>query len=219
MTFLELVNKIMSRLRERNAASTDAGYAALAGQIVNEAKREIEDMGPWYALRTTINKTLTADTDTVSLTDETNERSYLLRDENLPQAFVTTVDLERRLQVIPQSRMDALRALYTDQQNDTPSAVSFSRSASGVTAELWPTPDAAYTVRFVFVVPQDDLTDDDTLSVPSYPVQLLAIAMATEERGDELGTPQGPAYARAEQAKWDAANMDFLTDPMTVEPE
>src|SRR5688500_6188504 len=109
MTFLQAINKVLIGLREAQVADVDAlPYTVLIGQLVNEAKTDIEDLGPWQALRTTVNKNTVAGTATIDLTTETNDRSYLLYDKNLPQAFVVTTDKERRLQHV---QIDELFAL------------------------------------------------------------------------------------------------------------
>ena len=216
MTFLELINRVLVRLRMPEAASASSGYQALVGALVNDAKRDVEDAGPWYALRTTINKTLTASTSFVSLVNETNDRSYLLYTMNLPLAFVTTTDEERRLDVVEKGELDAIRALDPDAQEDVPYAVAFTRANDGLVAEFFPIPDAAYTVRFIMVVPQEDLEDtDDELSVPAAPVWTQALAFAAEERGEEMGTTVARLQERADQAMNDAMQADFLQDDMT----
>ena len=218
MTLLQMMNKILVRLRENEVSGLSSGYPNLIVGLINDAKEDVEDAGPWYSLRTTINKTLTSDVDTVSLTDVTNDRSYLLYVKNMPQAFVTTVDEERRLAVISQGEMDAIRALDPDAQNDIPAWVSFNRSDDGLVAEFWPTPDSAYSVRFVMVVPQDELSDASTeITVPATPVWRLALARALDERGEELGLSADKAQQRADMALFNAMASDFLNDDMTFE--
>jgi len=220
MTFLQLVNRVLRRLRATEAAGVTSGYPELVAALVNDAKRDVEDSGPWYALRTTINKTLTPSAGSVSLTSETNDRSYLLYVKGLPQTFVTTADKEWRLDVIEKGEIDAIRALYPDADENVPTAVAFTRSADGLTAEFFPIPDLAYTVRFIMVVPQDDLEDkDDELTIPAAPVWTQALAFAAEERGEEMGTTVASLQRRADKALMDAMNADFLQDELTFEAQ
>lgn len=220
MTFLQLVNKVLQRLRQDQAVGVTGGYNALIAALVNDAKRDVEDAGPWYALRTTINGTLTPATATLDLSADTNERSYLLFTKNLPLAFVTTADKEQRLSVVELGEIQALQALDPDAQNDVPYAVAFARSEDGLVAHFFPTPDAAYTVRFVMVVPQDDLVNkNDELTVPAAPVWTQALAFAAEERGEEMGTTVARLQERADKALLDAMSMDFLQDELTFEAQ
>ena len=62
MTYLEIVNKVLRRLREPTVASvSENSYSALIGELVNVSKREIEDSWNWAALRTTLTATTAPD--------------------------------------------------------------------------------------------------------------------------------------------------------------
>lgn len=221
MTFLQLVNKVLSKLREDEVAALPAGqdYPDLVALLVNEAKEDIEDLGDWYPLRTTVNKTTVADTATVSLTTETNERSYLLYSKNRPQAFLVEDGTERRLGIMEQGEMDAIRALQPDAATGTPVGVSFAKGNSGLTAHFFPVPDGAYDVRFIMVVPQDDLVnDDDEITIPGGPVWREAVVRAMEERGEEFAGPLDRAQKRAADSLRAAVLNDYGRDELTFEP-
>ena len=58
MTYLNMVNNILKRLRERQVSSvTENSYSALIGVLINDAKKEVEDSWDWSALRTTLTAT------------------------------------------------------------------------------------------------------------------------------------------------------------------
>ena len=58
MTYLNLVNNVLRRLREDEVSSVqDTTYSKLVGDFVNDAKRMIEDSWDWSALRTTLTVT------------------------------------------------------------------------------------------------------------------------------------------------------------------
>ena len=221
MTYLQLINRILTRLREKSVVSVSSStkYVELLGQMVNEAKYDIEDAGPWKALRTDITGSMTASVATVDLTASTNERSYLLVDTHTgqPQAWITTAGKLSPLALITQTQMDHLRTMATAPESESqPIYVSFTTSASGVTAEFYPLPDAAYTYKFVFVVPQDDLSAaTDVLTIPAEPVWREALARAIEERGDEFSGDISGYRGRAESALHRAIMTDFGADPIT----
>ena len=51
MTYLEIVNSIMGRLREPTVSTVAlTAYSQLIGKFVNDAKRQIEDSFDWNAL-------------------------------------------------------------------------------------------------------------------------------------------------------------------------
>jgi hypothetical protein len=221
MTYLQLINRVLTRLREKSVlgVTSSTKYTELIGQMVNEAKYDVEDAGPWYALRTTVTGSMTASVATVDLTASTNERSYLLRDSHTggPQAWITTAQKLNSLAVITQTQMNQMRTL-TDQPEteQQPVYVSFTTSASGVTAEFYPKPDQAYTYKFVFVVPQADLeAKTDVLTIPAEPVWREALVRAIEERGDEFSGDINGYRGRSEAALNRAIMSDFGKDPIT----
>ena len=55
MTYLQLVNSVLRRLREDEVSSvSQTSYSRLVGEFVNDAKRSVEDSYDWTALRTTL---------------------------------------------------------------------------------------------------------------------------------------------------------------------
>ena len=61
MTYLEIVNNVLKRLREPSvSAVTDNEYSQMIGTIVNDSKREIENTHTWNAMRTMIPVATTA---------------------------------------------------------------------------------------------------------------------------------------------------------------
>jgi len=61
MTYLELVNNLMLRLRERPVSTiNETTYSSLVGTFINDAKDEVENAWQWSAIRTTLATTTTA---------------------------------------------------------------------------------------------------------------------------------------------------------------
>ena len=59
MTYLQLVNKVLVRLRENEVSTVgENSYSKLIGEYVNDAKRTVENAWDWTGLR----NTLTVDT-------------------------------------------------------------------------------------------------------------------------------------------------------------
>ena len=55
MTYLNLVNGVLRRLRESEVATVQAdSYSKLIGDLVNDAKDLVESAWDWSALRTTL---------------------------------------------------------------------------------------------------------------------------------------------------------------------
>jgi hypothetical protein len=61
MTYLELVNDVLVRLRETSVSTvSETSYSSLIGKFVNDAKRQIEDAFAWNVLVQTITVTTVA---------------------------------------------------------------------------------------------------------------------------------------------------------------
>ena len=55
MTYLQLVNNVLRRMREEEVPSVDSStYSKMIGDFVNDAKKLIETSWDWSALRTTV---------------------------------------------------------------------------------------------------------------------------------------------------------------------
>jgi len=79
MTYLEAVNKVLLRMREPQVSAVSASnYSRLVGQLVNEAKREVEDAHGWQDLRTLADATVTSG-DTTATFLGTSRRTRILK--------------------------------------------------------------------------------------------------------------------------------------------
>ena len=73
MTYLNLMNNVLRRLREEEVTSVQSTtYSKMAGDFVNDAKRIVEDSWDWSALRTTLTITTTDDIFNYVLTGSQN---------------------------------------------------------------------------------------------------------------------------------------------------
>jgi len=211
MTYLQLINRVLRKLREGQISSISGEKALFYGQLVNEVKTDLENAGPWYALRTTLTGSLTGSSADLDLTASTDENSYLMfEDVELPMAFITTTDKERRLAAVSWSELDAMRTLNPDADEDIPCYVAFRNDGTGLRAKFFPTPDQAYTYRFEVVVNQDELTAvDDVISIPATPVWREAVVRAMEERGEEFSGSLEAERGRAQEALMQAILADW----------
>ncbi len=181
MTYLEIVNKVLKRLREPTVASvSENSYSSLIGDLVNVAKREIEDAWNWSALRTTLTATTAPDL-----------FNYVLRGAGTRFRVIDVVNDTDNFFLQPRdSKWFETNLLMVPVQKGTPKYYNF----NGVTTygdtqvDIFPVPDTAYTVRFNVVMPQDDLTED--AEVVQIPYTLLiegTLARAIAERGEDGG--------------------------------
>jgi len=189
MTYLELVNDVLVRLRESTVSTVgETTYSSLIGKFVNDAKRQIEDSYNWNCLTQTITVTTTAGTSSYALTgagqkfrvnDALNTTSLIgLRN-------IEFVDMNRKLNLGAPSQ-------------SIPSEFCFSGvDGNGDTkVDLFPVPSGAFTLLFDLTIPQAALTADGTsVKVLDYLVTQSAYARALIERGEDGGTNSNEAYA------------------------
>jgi hypothetical protein len=202
MTYLELVNNVLKRLRERTVATVDeTTYSTLIGVLVNDAKSEVENTWNWSALRQTLTLTTTSGVFNYELNGTGNNFSVMdvVNDNgNFFMEYRTQHDFNQ---------------FYLNQTpaSGSPRYYNFNGvSADGDTmVDLYPKPDTIYTVYFNIIQRTADLSaGTDKLTVPSLPVQLLAYAKAVEERGEDGGVASTSAYATAQRVLNDAIAQD-----------
>lgn len=186
-TYLQMVNDVLARLRENSVSSvTESTYSTLIGKFVNDAKRQVEDAWNWDVLSTTITIPTVAGTSTYTVTGSGIRQRDVVVNDATSQARLNLVS--------PQWILDQ-QQLSTVQQG---SPVYYAWSGTDGTdskVELFPTPDAVYSLKFNMIVPQTELSSDATVvSVPSEPIVAGAVARALVERGEDGGLSSAEAY-------------------------
>ena len=179
MTYLELINKVLTRLREPQVtSSSSAPYTRLIGSIVNDAKRAVEDAADWNGLRQTL---------TVTTADGTSD--YTLTGAN-ERASVDSVILEADGQILHRcTARDIIRLKQINSSTGKSDRWSIVGTSGGdLQIRLYPTPDAIRSYSVNVIAPQDDLEDDaDSMTIPWEPVVHRAHAYAIKERGEDQG--------------------------------
>ena len=188
MTYLELVNDVLVRLREPVVTTyNETTYSTLIAKFINDAKRQVEDAFSWNALGTTITVTTVANTSSYSLTgagqkfqvmDVINTTSLVgLRN-------ISFTDMNRKLNFAPVATETPVQYAFdgVDGSYDTQ-------------VKLYPIPNGVYTVKFMLTVPQATLASDATVvKVPDVLVVQNAYARALVERGEDGGLSSSEAY-------------------------
>jgi hypothetical protein len=189
MTYLELVNDVLIRLRESTVTTVgETAYSSLIGKFVNDAKRQIEDSFNWNVLSTTVTITTVANTSSYSMTGA--GQKFQVND-----AINTTSDVG--LQNISFVRMNR-NLNFATPATGVPAEYAFSGvDGSGDTkVDLYAIPDGVYTILFDLAVPQANLSADGTsVKVLDYLVAQSAYARGLIERGEDGGTASSEAYA------------------------
>ena len=208
MTYLELVQSVLKRLRENsNITSVNNNtYSQLIGELVSDAKSEVEQAWSWSALRTTISGTTQANVfnyelngsgQNFTLLDALNDTSnYFLKyktQHDMNNLFLNTNPLVGSPQYFTYNG--------TSQDGDT-------------LVDLYPIPDGAYQFHFNVVIRTPRFTlDTEKLLTPAEPVLMLAFAKAVEERGEDGGIASSSAYQTAQKMLNDAISFDAAKHP------
>jgi hypothetical protein len=188
MTYLQLINNVLIRLRETQVSTNnETTYSTLIGLLVNDAKRQIEDSFSWNVLGTTVTITTVAATYVYSLTGA--GQKFQVQDainvtSNVGLQNITFVEMNRYQNLVPTT-------------NGLPQYYSFDGvDASGDTkVVLYPRPDGVYSIPFSLTVPQAALAADATsVLVSDSLVVQNAYARALVERGEDGGLNSSEAY-------------------------
>lgn len=209
MTYLQLVNSVLRRLREDETDSVENAtdsYVKLIGDYVNDARKIVESAWDWSGLRKTISVTTSEDVISYSLTGTNNEFK-----------IIDVINDTSNLFMRPAS-VSWMNNAYLIQEPAKTSPEYYSWNgldASGnALVDVYPKPDKAYTLRFNIVDREDAFTNDDTkLQVPSTPVIHYAVALASRERGETGGTSAQELFSIADSSLADAVAFDAARFP------
>jgi hypothetical protein len=190
MTYLQLVNDVLARLREEDVMSVSSSdYSMLVGKWVNDAKYQVESAWEWDALHTVVSVSLTPGTSNYVVTGSGIRQKSVTVNNTTDTAKLTNVPLQWILDQQQLSTVTTGSPCYYawNGNNGTDSKV-----------EVFPTPDAADVLKFNMYVPQAVLSADaDVLLVPSEAVIAGAYSRALVERGEDGGLNSSEAYMLA----------------------
>ena len=151
MTYLEMVNDVLVRLREEEVTSvTETAYSKLIGKLINDAKRSVEDAHTWNALGKTLTASTTADIFNYVLVGSGQRFKTLnVFDDGLDN-FLSQQESNWMAKNLLSNTVVKGRPTYfnyngVDSNGDTQ-------------VDLFPVPDGVYTVRFNLYIPQAPLT-------------------------------------------------------------
>jgi len=218
MTYREVINEVLIRLRETpiasdwsgaiNDSSTVSDYNKVIGALVNDAKRSIESYHDWQILRETVDITTAAGTKNYNLS---SGQEFKILD------VINNATGNELLQV---SRAYLNRERYPTSSTGEPHYYGFNGadSSNNLKVDLSPTPSKVETISFDMIKYQDVLTTASTVvKIPTKPLILGAYARALAERGEDGGTQssiaaQEAASAISQAIMMDAGNTQFESD-------
>jgi hypothetical protein len=188
MTYLQLINNVLIRLREvQVSTNNETAYSTLIGLFVNDAKRQIEDSFSWNVLGQTVTVTTVAATYVYSLTGAGQKfqvQDVINTTSNIGLTNISFVEMNRYQNLVPAA--SGIPQYYAFDGVD----------GSGDTkVVLYPRPDGVFNIPFSLTVPQAALAADGTsVLVPDSLVVQNAYARALVERGEDGGLNSSEAY-------------------------
>lgn len=208
MTYLELVNDVLIRLRERDVTTVSSNaYSKLIGAFVNDAKEEVENAWDWSHLRTTLTATTAEDIFAYTLTSSGTRLKVLSVVNDTSNWF---------MEYKAASDFTNLYLNYDTVSKGAPRYYSFNGldGNDDTIAEVYPKPDGEYELRFNLIVRPGPLVDNtDKVYAPHRPIVMLAYAKALEERGEDGGVTPTGAYITANRVLNDAIAYDASKHP------
>ena len=221
MTYREIINEVLRRLREDQidsdwsgnlaTASGPTDYQKMIGDFVNDAKYEVEHYWDWQVLRVTS-----------GITTVNGSMSYALVGAGTDFRTLDVIDTTTgaHLKQIPSAVLNQ-RAFPTSSQASG-EATEFGYNGIDdnldTVVDLWPVPNDARQINFNIVKPQDKLqTATIDLYVNEQAVILGAYVRALSERGEDGGTQVSVAAAEFQNVlsraiEIDAGKTQYETD-------
>ena len=207
MTYLELVNAVLRRLREKEVGTVQqTAYSKLIGDFVNEAKAQIENAWDWSSLRTTLALNTTSGVFNYELNGTQNNFEIL-------DIWNDTSNIEMQPKTASWFNAEFLTA---EPQAGAPMFYNFNGVSSDGDAQVdvYPIPNGSYSLLFNVSLRNTVLNDDnDVIYIPHRPIILTALAMAIEERGEDGGQQSVNAYMMAQNAIADEISYDAARHP------
>jgi hypothetical protein len=222
MTFRELINEILIRLREEtissdwsgdiNDATTVTDYQKVIGSLVNDTKRSVESYHDWLVLRQTVDITTVASTKNYNLS---SGQEFKVLD-------VVNNSTGYQLTQVNRSYLNSI--MYPNDPTGEPTYYGFNGAdaSNNLKVDLSPIPTEAQTISFDIVKYQDELTEAATvINIPNKPVVLGAWARAIAERGEDGGTQSSIAAQEATKSLnqaiiIDGGNAKYENDWFTI---
>jgi hypothetical protein len=214
MTYLEIVNEVLSRLREDTvSAVSNTTYSQLIGRFVKQAYIEASNAYEWPELDGTDDTAIAAsDTSWTITTGDTGEGIF-----DIHSVFNVTDDC-----FLKKATYKWIRdKLSDDTTQNRPTHFAYGgETADGTTTlHLYPTSDGTRTLRTSYNRKPDlnnTFNDSTVILMPELPVILRAWALAISERGEDGGSTYNEVDQSARESLSDAIALYDSNTPPTM---
>lgn len=202
MTYLNLVNAVLRRLREDEVTTVgESDYSKLIGDFVNDAIKNVESAFNWSVLRTTEDITTTDGTSVYSLSGfgSTSQIDDVIDDTN------------NRVLVHQTYRWMRENTLTVPVPTGEPVYYAIADVDANGDAQLrfYPTPNDVFSIKVYGTKRNIVLSDDaDSTLLPSQPIIQFAFAYALRERGETGGQSAAEQLIFAQEDLRNAVSLD-----------
>lgn len=181
-TYLQVVNKVLTRLREATVASvTENTYSTLIGAIVNQVKTEIEDAWRWHALRDTFQVPCVVGTVSYALTNSGPDAVII-------DAWNTSIPGPMSVSSVAKFNEYYFGTATVLTGRPTQYVMGGLDANFDLSLDVWPKPNVTDVMKLNLYKPQAELSASG--DVPLVPIAVLvegAVTRAMTERGDDGG--------------------------------
>lgn len=208
----ELVNKVLVKLRETELSATtaiaDSTYALMVASFLNDIKDEVDVAWNWGQYRTTIEVPTVSGTSLYGITG--------MRYTGKVQSIYNTTK-DHQMTKVDEQFMER-HTLIGSQQNESPIYYRF-RGVDSLGAkqiQVYPVPNAVYTLSCQVINPQAELATDDTeleLGIAESAIIYGTWAMCISERGEDGGQLFDEVTAKYHQYLASAIGIDRESYP------
>lgn len=202
MNYLDLVNNVLRRMREETVTSLyENQQSTVVADMVNDAKRQVEDAHDWSCNRTELIIPTVSGTYEYPLTGSAN-RATIKDIRNLTsKMFLSEVS----------SKWIRKQEMVDDTINGQPTYYTLSgvNTAGDSLVKVWPIPDGIYRLSAHVILRQGDLTEEGSeTALPHMPIIHMAHALAASERGGVDGAEAAMLMGVAKKSLGDAIQYD-----------
>lgn len=216
MTYLEIINKVLLRLREDTVStSTESSYSKLIGDFVKQAAEEVSSAWSWASLSGEA-ETVAVSAGDSSFTIGTSPGDNGKGNIEITSVYNVTEDvfLSRWNAKKMQSWHDA-NSDTADREQPTWFASGGNDSSGVHTIYIAPISDGSYSLKVRWIKKYDpDYTYSDSteITLPTLPVFLRSLALAISERGEDGGALSSEVDAQYISALADAISLEVSND-------
>lgn len=181
MTYLQLINAVLRRLREDEVTTLTSSYTKLIGDFINETIREVANSWNWHSGRTTKIVDTVASASTYEISDVGRQFRYLSVWDYTNNCYLIQISQQEMDRLYYESPTSSGKPQYF-------ATNSFSSTTDDPQIDIFPLPDGEYRLYFNLYVPAADLVETtDICQLPSNIIILGAWAKAISERGEDGG--------------------------------